>query len=95
MSRIHEALKKAARERSTQLSTGSGRGAVEIAAEIPRPAGTEPSFARLPEQGRVAVAVRTNDGKDFVAFGEVNIVSGPRLFKNFDAVHGKLAQDDI
>lgn len=56
MSRIHEALKKAARERSTQLSPGSGRGAVEIAAEIPRPGVTEANLPRLPEQGRVAVA---------------------------------------
>src|SRR5712672_808337 len=56
MSRIHEALKKAARERSTQLSIGSGRGAVEIATEIPRPGVTEANLPRLPEQGRVAVA---------------------------------------
>jgi protein-tyrosine kinase len=56
MSRIHEALKKAARERSTQLSTGSGRGAMEIAAEIPRPVVTETSFPKLPEQGRVTIA---------------------------------------
>jgi capsular exopolysaccharide synthesis family protein len=56
MSRIHEALKKAARERSTQLSAGTGRGAVEIAADIPRPVVVEASLPKLPGQGRVAVA---------------------------------------
>src|SRR5258708_37439969 len=61
MSRIQEALKKAARERSTQLSIGSGRGAVEIAAEIPRLGVNEPTFPRLSEQGRVALA-DTHDG---------------------------------
>lgn len=55
MSRIHEALKKAAREKS-QLSDGSGRGSVEVASEIPQPVVTEPGLSRLLEQGRVAVA---------------------------------------
>jgi len=56
MSRIHEALKKAARERSTQVSTGSGLRTVEIASEIPKPGVIEPSFPRVAEQSRVAVA---------------------------------------
>lgn len=55
MSRIHEALRKAAREKSEQLSVASGRGAVEIAGEIPRPAVTEP-ITTLPGQSRIPVA---------------------------------------
>jgi protein-tyrosine kinase len=56
MSRIHDALKKAAQERSTQPPVGSGRGGLEIAAEIRPSVATESSFTELPRDSRVAIA---------------------------------------
>jgi capsular exopolysaccharide synthesis family protein len=56
MSRIHEALKKAAQERSTQRSAGSGRGTVEITGEMHPAVAKEPSFAGLPGPHRVTIA---------------------------------------
>ncbi len=55
MSRIHEALKKAAQERVTQLDSALEAGVAEIAAaaEIRRPVITEVSVAPLAGHGRV------------------------------------------
>src|SRR5260221_11304864 len=55
MSRIHEALKKAAQERGTQLNPTLEAGVGEIAVEIPRPVITGPNIARLPGPGRATV----------------------------------------
>src|SRR5947199_8413122 len=57
MSRMHDALKKAAKERSTQISSSADEG-VEIAAELPRPVVAEPSLLRLSDQSRISVAER-------------------------------------
>ena len=59
MSRIHEALKKAAQERVTQLDPTLA-GAGEIAVEIPRPVITDASIAPLPGHGRVTVGGSQN-----------------------------------
>ena len=60
MSRIHEALKKAAQERSAQLSVGPASAASEIAVDSRPPIAVEPNFARRPEQGRVSTADKQN-----------------------------------
>jgi protein-tyrosine kinase len=55
MSRIHEALKKAAEERSSQVSTGAAPDLADIAADLHRPA---VSAAERPAEGtRTSVAV--------------------------------------
>jgi capsular exopolysaccharide synthesis family protein len=46
MSRIHEALKLAAQERSTQLAAGLEAGVAEVTSEIRRPITGEPDVAR-------------------------------------------------
>jgi capsular exopolysaccharide synthesis family protein len=56
MSRIHEALKKAAQERSSQLAAGSGRVSVEVAGELRQAVATERSFTEVPRQDRASVA---------------------------------------
>jgi capsular exopolysaccharide synthesis family protein len=55
MSRIHEALKKAAQERSTLLAAGSHVG-VEVAAELRQPVATERSLAAVLGPDRVGIA---------------------------------------
>src|SRR5258706_10013183 len=60
MSRIHEALKKAAQERVTQLDPTLEVGAGEIAVEIPRPVITGPNIAPLPGPGRATVGSGQN-----------------------------------
>src|SRR5260221_4569376 len=60
MSRIHEALKKAAQERGTQLDPILEAGVGEIAVEIPRPVITGPNIAPLPGPGRATVGSGQN-----------------------------------
>src|SRR5258708_11168132 len=60
MSRIHEALKKAAQERGTQLDPTLEAGVGEIAVEIPRPVITGPNIAPLPGPGRATVGSGQN-----------------------------------
>jgi capsular exopolysaccharide synthesis family protein len=60
MSRIHEALKKAAQERGTQLDPILEAGVGEIAVEIPRPVITGPNTAPLPGPGRATVGSGQN-----------------------------------
>ena len=55
MSRIHEALKKAAQERSTQIGAGLDRDVADVAAEIHRPVTVEPVVAVLAEQPRATI----------------------------------------
>jgi capsular exopolysaccharide synthesis family protein len=53
MSRIHEALKKAAQERATQLAAGAEAGLAEITSELKRPITREPEIARPARSPRV------------------------------------------
>jgi len=54
MSRIHEALKKAAQERTAQLAGGLGGNASEVLVENQSPVRTERSIAEPTEQHRVS-----------------------------------------
>ena len=54
MSRIHEALKKAARERSAQLEGGDSREPSEVFVEIHSQAKAEASIANRVEQQRIS-----------------------------------------
>lgn len=50
MSRIHEALKRAAQERTAQPAAGHDGDVSEVSVQLQRPAKTEPSIASLVEQ---------------------------------------------
>src|SRR5207245_9808030 len=60
MSRIHEALKKAAEERSAQLAAGLETGVVEVTGELRRPITQGPGIA----QPTAAPRVPTGDDQD-------------------------------
>src|SRR5437899_4408584 len=53
MSRIHEALKKAAEERSAQLAAGLETGVVEVTGELRRPITKDPGIAQPTAAPRV------------------------------------------
>jgi len=63
MSRIHEALKKAAEERAAQLATGVEAGAAEIGAEAKGPVTLEPEMVRPTHSPRA-----TSSGKPDAGF---------------------------
>lgn len=56
MSRIHEALKKAAEERSAQLGTGIEAAVAEVAGELRNPITREPEIARVAPSPRVSTS---------------------------------------
>lgn len=62
MSRIHEALKKAAEERAAQLRTGVDAGVAEIAPEPGRPATLAPEMSRVTPSPRVASPRKQEEG---------------------------------
>lgn len=68
MSRIHEALKKAAEERATQLTAGVEIGTADVAAEANRPAILEPEMVRPAPTSRI-----TSTGKQDI-FGYQELV---------------------
>jgi protein-tyrosine kinase len=66
MSRIHEALKKAAQERSSQLATGVQPDLVDVAAEVHRSIIAETHTAE-----RLAHGVRGSDGVPYLRFEDL------------------------
>jgi capsular exopolysaccharide synthesis family protein len=66
MSQIHEALKKAAQERSSQLATGVQPDLVDVAAEVQRSIAAEPHAAE-----RLARGIRGFDGVPYLRFEEL------------------------